>query len=57
MLRWAFLFLVLALVAAMFGFGGVAAASASIAKTLFGLFLLVFAVMLIVGVAAGRKVV
>ena len=39
MLRWAMGFLVLALVAALFGFGGIATASAGIAKTLFFLFL------------------
>ena len=33
MLRWAMGFLVLALIAAFFGFGGIAVASAGIAKT------------------------
>ena len=49
MLRWALGFLVLALVAAFFGFGGIATASAGIAKILFYLFLLVFAITLISG--------
>jgi uncharacterized membrane protein YtjA (UPF0391 family) len=40
MLRWALGFLVLALIAAFLGFGGIAAASAGIAKTLFFLFLI-----------------
>lgn len=57
MLRWAMIFLVLALVAALFGFGGIASASAGIAKILFTIFLVVFAVMLLLGLAAGRKVV
>lgn len=57
MLRWALGFLVLALVAAFFGFGGIAATSAGIAKTLFYIFLLVFLVTLVLGVVAGRKVV
>ena len=39
MLSWALTFLVLALIAAMFGFGGIAAGAASIAKILFFLFL------------------
>ena len=39
MLGWAVTFLIIALVAAVFGFGGIAAASAGIAKVLFFLFL------------------
>jgi len=42
MLRMALAFLILALVAAVFGFGGIAIASAGIAKLLFYLFLIVF---------------
>ena len=57
MLRWAFIFLALAVIAALLGFGGVAAVSVGIAKTLFALFLLVFCVLLIMGLAAGRKMV
>jgi uncharacterized membrane protein YtjA (UPF0391 family) len=56
MLRWAFVFLAFALVAAFFGFGGIAAASAGIAKALFGLFLIMFLITLIVGVSVGKKV-
>jgi len=56
MLRWALAFLVLALIAAVFGFGGIAVAATGIAKILFFLFLLTFAVTLIVGVLAGKKV-
>lgn len=52
MLRWAMGFLVLALVAALFGFGGLAATSAGIAQTLFYLFLLVFLVTLVLGLIA-----
>ena len=55
MLRWAATFLVLALVAALFGFGGIAATSAEIAKLLFFVFLIVFAVTLIMGLAGGRR--
>ena len=57
MLRWAMGFLVLAIVAALLGFGGLASASAGIAKTLFFLFLVIFLVTLALGVAAGRKIV
>lgn len=56
MLRWAFGFLILALVAGLLGFTGIAAASAGIAKTLFAIFLVIFFVMLAMGVAAGKKV-
>lgn len=55
MLRWALGFLVLALVAALFGFGGLAATSAGIAQVLFYLFLLVFLVTLVLGLVSGRR--
>jgi len=55
MLRWALAFFVLALVAALFGFGGLAATSAGIAKTLFYVFLIVFLVSLIFGLSASRR--
>lgn len=42
MLHWSLVFLVVALVAAVFGFGGIANTSAGIAKVLFGLFLILF---------------
>jgi uncharacterized membrane protein YtjA (UPF0391 family) len=47
MLGWALTFLVVALIAAVFGFGGIAVASAGIAKLLFFVFLVLFAVSLI----------
>lgn len=55
MLRLSLAFLVLALIAAVFGFGGIAAASAGIAKLLFTLFLAVFIISLILGLTAGRR--
>jgi len=55
MLRWALGFFVLALVAALFGFGGLAATSAGIAKTLFYIFLVVFLVSLVFGLTATRR--
>jgi uncharacterized membrane protein YtjA (UPF0391 family) len=42
MLGWAVVFLIIALVAAVLGFGGIAAASAGIAKLLFVIFLVLF---------------
>ena len=49
MLGWAVVFLIIALVAADFGFGGIAAASAGIAKLLFFIFLVLFVISLIFG--------
>ena len=44
MLGWAISFLVIAIIAAVFGFGGIAAASAGIAKLIFFVFLALFAI-------------
>lgn len=55
MLSWSFAFLVLALIAAVFGFGGLATGAASIAKTLFFVFLAVWLISLVVGLATGRS--
>jgi uncharacterized membrane protein YtjA (UPF0391 family) len=49
MLGWALTFLIIAIIAAVFGFGGIAAASVSIAKIIFFVFLILFAVSLIAG--------
>ncbi|MDI3463764.1 MAG: protein of unknown function DUF1328 [Nitrospira sp.] len=56
LLKWAFIFFVVALVAAAFGFTGIAAGAASIAKILFYLFLGIFIVLLIAGIIVGRNV-
>lgn len=42
MLHWSLVFLVVALIAAVFGFTGIAATSAGIARILFGIFLVLF---------------
>jgi len=42
MLHWSLVFLVVALIAAVFGFSGIAATSAGIARILFGIFLILF---------------
>ena len=55
MLRWAVIFLVIALVAALFGFTGIAAAAAGIAKFLFFLFLVICLIFLIIGISARQK--
>lgn len=49
MLRWALIFLALALVTAVFGYGDIAAASAGIAKLLFVLFAVVFVALVVIG--------
>lgn len=56
LLKWAAIFFVIALIAAAFGFTGIAAGAASIAKVLFYLFLGIFVVLLIAGIIVGRKV-
>jgi len=53
MLRLALFFLVVSLVAALFGFGGIAAASADIARILFFIAIVIFLVLLVAGLMAG----
>ena len=54
MLKWALFFLIIALVAGALGFTNVAAGAATIARVLFGIFLVVFLVLLVVGLMAGQ---
>jgi uncharacterized membrane protein YtjA (UPF0391 family) len=49
MLHWALIFLVVALIAAAFGFSGVAADAAWIGRVLFFVFLVLFVVSLLTG--------
>ena len=56
MLRWALLFFVISLVAALFGFGDIASVSADIAKILFFIFAVLFLVTLILGISIGKKI-
>ncbi len=51
MLYWALAFFLVALIAALFGFTGIAIASAGIAKILFYLFLILFLVSLVMSLA------
>ena len=55
MLRWAVIFLVIALVAALFGFTGIASAAAGIAKFLFFLFLVICLVLFIAGMSVAKR--
>ncbi|KVE36629.1 hypothetical protein WS68_04080 [Burkholderia sp. TSV86] len=50
MLRYALVFFIVAIVAALFGFGGIAAGAAEIAKILFYLFAVIFIVTLLLGI-------
>jgi uncharacterized membrane protein YtjA (UPF0391 family) len=49
MLGWAVTFLIIALIAAVLGFGGIAAASAGIAKLLFFVFLVMCLIFFLLG--------
>ncbi|MFL6351292.1 MAG: DUF1328 domain-containing protein [Bryobacteraceae bacterium] len=53
MLRYALIFLVIAIIAGIFGFGGIAVASAGIAKILFGIFIVLFLIGLIMHFSRG----
>lgn len=55
MLKWAVVFLIIAIVAGIFGFTGVEEASATIAKWLFGIFLVLFLGAIAIGLALGAK--
>jgi uncharacterized membrane protein YtjA (UPF0391 family) len=55
MLGWAIFFFLVAIVAALFGFGGVATAAAGIGQILFYIFLVLFVLSLIVYLVRGRR--
>ena len=56
MIKWAIIFLVIAAVLAVLGFGGLAGALVDIAIILFFVALALFVIFLILGLLAGRKV-
>ena len=56
MLGWVVTFLILALIAGVLGFGGVAGASIEIAKIIFFIAVVLFVVSAVVGVARGRRI-
>jgi uncharacterized membrane protein YtjA (UPF0391 family) len=55
-LKWALIMLVVSLVAALFGFTDLSAASADVARVLFYLFLVIFVVLLVLGLTVFRAV-
>jgi uncharacterized membrane protein YtjA (UPF0391 family) len=49
MLRWTIIFIVVAIIAAIFGFGGISESAAGIAKILFFIFIVLFLISLFMG--------
>jgi uncharacterized membrane protein YtjA (UPF0391 family) len=56
MLRYALIFLIVALVAGGMGFWGISGAASSIAMTLFYVFLIVTVIMFILGMGSRRSI-
>ncbi|HEU0083398.1 MAG TPA: DUF1328 domain-containing protein [Bradyrhizobium sp.] len=54
MLGWVVTFLIVALIAGLLGFGGIAGASVEIAKIIFFIAVVLFLVSAVVGLARGR---
>jgi len=55
MLRWSLAFFIIAIVAAVFGFGGIASGATEIARVLFFFFVVIFVVSLLWGLMTGRR--
>ncbi|WP_159992311.1 DUF1328 domain-containing protein [Roseomonas sp. 18066] len=56
MLKWALICLVISIVAGALGFTGVSAVAGRIAKIIFGVFLLLFVLVLVMALAAGELI-
>ncbi len=56
MLYWSLVFLVVALIAALFGFTSVAGTAMGIAQVLFWIFLVIFLVSLVLGFTGRRRI-
>ena len=54
-LKWALIMLVVSLIAALFGFTNLAAASADVARLLFYIFAVIFLVLLVLGLTIFRS--
>ncbi len=55
MLRWSLVFFIIGIIAAVFGFGGIASGASEIARVCFFLFLVVFVISLTWGLATGDR--
>jgi uncharacterized membrane protein YtjA (UPF0391 family) len=55
MIGWAVTFLIIALVAALFGFGGIAGTAVDIAKLIFFVAIVLFAISAVMGLLRGRS--
>ena len=55
MLGWALTFLVVALIAAVLGFGGIAGTAIEIAKIIFFVAIILFLVSVVIGLVRGRS--
>ncbi len=55
MLYWAVVFFIVAIVAAIFGFGNISEGAAGIAKILFFIFVVLFVISLVLNLAKGKK--
>jgi uncharacterized membrane protein YtjA (UPF0391 family) len=56
MIKWAIVFAIISIIAGVFGFTGIAAGSAAVAKILFFIALAIFIVLLVIGLFVGRRV-
>jgi uncharacterized membrane protein YtjA (UPF0391 family) len=56
LLKWAIVFFIISLVAALFGFGGIAQGAADIARVLFFIFLAICLVLFILGMTIYKSV-
>lgn len=55
MLNWALTFLIVALIAAALGFGGIAGSAVEIAKIIFFVAIILFVISAVVGLVNGRN--
>ena len=55
MLRWALVFFIVAIIAGVFGFGGIASGAVDIARICFFFFIVIFLVSLVWGLLTGRR--
>jgi uncharacterized membrane protein YtjA (UPF0391 family) len=55
MIGWALTFLVVALIAAVLGFGGIAGTAVEIAKLIFFVAIVLFAISAVIGLLRGRS--